>query len=133
MCLCNMFSIVAGNNHYYNDGKNYMGKKNQIRNNPCAYWSVVSFYHITTTDAMFPDGSKTAAENFCRSVAGHSRPWCTVTYSLAQYCDVTSECAFELRKRDITVPSQQHILCKCSFLSSVVSHYCLWYKHVTNM
>ena len=119
LSLCKLFSIVAGNDHYYNDqgARNYMGKKNQTTAGyPCAHWSVVSFNGLHTTDAMFPDGNKTAAKNFCRRVAGVSRPWCTVTYSDAGYCDVTSECAFELRKLDIIVPSlQQQASYKCPF------------------
>ena len=119
LSLCKLFSIVADNDHYYNDqkGRNYMGKKTQTaRRNPCAHWSVVTYGGIPTTDAMFPDGNKTAAKNFCRGLAGVSRPWCPVTYSNAEYCDVTSECAFELRILDIIVPSlQQQASYKCSF------------------
>ena len=56
----------------------------------CRLWSSGSIYAAALFDANFPDGSVTAAKNYCRNPDNDPRGlWChTLNILTVEYCDV---------------------------------------------
>jgi len=64
------------------DGRQYLGRKTVTENGrPCQAWSDQSPHsHDFTTDSMYPDGSRSAASNYCRNPdANWTGLWCYTT------------------------------------------------------
>ncbi|XP_053402771.1 plasminogen-like [Mercenaria mercenaria] len=59
----------------------YMGTKNTTKSgHVCQRWDVtVPNSHAYKDSTVFPDGSSTAAENYCRDPDGLGEPWCFTT------------------------------------------------------
>lgn len=66
----------------------------------CQRWDTTTPHHHTFTDSDFPgDGSKSAANNYCRNPDNEPRPWCYTTSEFKRwaFCDIPScaECLYD--------------------------------------
>ncbi|KAK2166571.1 hypothetical protein NP493_1314g00024, partial [Ridgeia piscesae] len=64
---------------YYDDdkGNNYMGRESRGYHSHGGTRTCIPWIHQTHyPDSSFPDGSRSAANNYCRTVDVGSRPWC---------------------------------------------------------
>ena len=76
------------------DGMTFMGTTNVTSSGkPCQAWSSQSPHsHGYTDDSMYPDGSATLANNYCRNPDEYepNGPWCYTTDPNTQwdYCNI---------------------------------------------